>query len=240
MGANAQTVVPVFTAGQVLTAAEMTQVNTGIPVFATTTTRDAAFGSTGEKTLAEGQFAYLEDSNTTQYYDGAAWQSVGVTPGLVFISATTIGTAVSSVAVTNVFSSTYDNYLITVVGGVGTADGAGYLQLGSTTAGYYVSRIGITYNTGAVASGGVANGGNFAASWIHDTNQLNGNFTLFGPNLAKRTFLNGAILQGNTGQSSQWYGGFLNDSTQYTGFTLAVGSGTMTGGTIRVYGYRNS
>ncbi len=66
MGVNAQTSVPAFTAGQILTAAEMTEVNTGIPVFATTTTRDAAFGGTGEKVLAEGQFAYIEATNTTQ------------------------------------------------------------------------------------------------------------------------------------------------------------------------------
>jgi len=77
MGLNAQTSVPVFTAGQVLTAQQQKEINTGIPVFATTTTRDAAFGGTGEKTLAEGQFAYIEATDTTQYYDGAAWQSIG-------------------------------------------------------------------------------------------------------------------------------------------------------------------
>jgi len=76
MGANAQTSVPAFTAGQVLTAAQMTQVNTGIPVFASSTERDAAFGGTGEKTLAEGQMAYLEDTNATQYYDGSSWAAV--------------------------------------------------------------------------------------------------------------------------------------------------------------------
>jgi len=79
MGANAQTAVPAFTAGQVLTAAQQTQINTGIPVFATSTTRDAAFGGAGEKTLAEGQFAYLEDSNTTQFYDGTSWTALGTT-----------------------------------------------------------------------------------------------------------------------------------------------------------------
>jgi len=84
MGANAQTSVPTFTAGEVLTAANMNiSARTGIPVFATTVTRDAAFGGTGEKTLAEGQFAYLEDSNTTQFYDGAAWQSVGAAPAWI-------------------------------------------------------------------------------------------------------------------------------------------------------------
>jgi hypothetical protein len=76
MGANAVTTVPVYTAGEVLTAADLNITNSGIPVFATTTTRDAAFGGAGEKTLAEGQFAYIEATNATQYYDGAAWQAV--------------------------------------------------------------------------------------------------------------------------------------------------------------------
>ena len=87
MGANAVTTVPVYTAGEVLTAADMNITNSGIPVFATTTTRDAAFGGTGEKTLAEGQFAYIEATNTTQYYDGAAWQSVAA--GVVQVKSTT-------------------------------------------------------------------------------------------------------------------------------------------------------
>ena len=111
MGANAQTAVPVFTAGQVLTAQQQTEINTGIPVFATTVTRDAAFGGAGEKTLAEGQFAYIEATDTTQYYDGAAWQSVG-TSGFNFVTSGTF-TAVTSVSLaTNTFTSTYRNYRI--------------------------------------------------------------------------------------------------------------------------------
>ena len=77
MGLNAQTAVPVFTAGQVLTAAQVTQINTGVPVFATTVTRDAAFGGTGEKTLAQGQFCYLESTGKMQVYTGSAWANVG-------------------------------------------------------------------------------------------------------------------------------------------------------------------
>jgi hypothetical protein len=53
---------------------------TGIPVFATTITRDAAFGGAGEKLLAEGQFAYIEASDELQYYDGANWVASGGTP----------------------------------------------------------------------------------------------------------------------------------------------------------------
>ena len=81
--ANTQTSVPVFTAGQVLTAAQQNLINTGIPVFADSSARDAAFGGTGEKTLAEGQFAFLEDTNSTQFYDSATWQEVGGASGLI-------------------------------------------------------------------------------------------------------------------------------------------------------------
>jgi hypothetical protein len=90
MGANAQTSVPVFTAGQVLTAVQQTQINTGIPVFATTTTRDAAFGGTGEKTLAEGQMCYLESTKATQFYNGTAWKNI-FTPWTSFTPTWTSG-----------------------------------------------------------------------------------------------------------------------------------------------------
>jgi hypothetical protein len=73
MGANAQIAVPAFTAGQVLTATQQTQINTGIPVFATTVTRDAAFGGTGEKVLAQGQYAYIEATSSLMVYSGSAW-----------------------------------------------------------------------------------------------------------------------------------------------------------------------
>ena len=77
MGVNQQTSVPAFTVGQVLTAQQQTEINTGVPVFADTTARDAAFGGTGEKVLAEGQMAYVENLDVVQYYDGAAWAAVG-------------------------------------------------------------------------------------------------------------------------------------------------------------------
>jgi hypothetical protein len=49
MGANAVTTVPVYVAGEVLTAADLNITNSGIPVFASTVERDAAFGGSGEK-----------------------------------------------------------------------------------------------------------------------------------------------------------------------------------------------
>ena len=132
MGANAQTTVPLFVAGNVLTAAQQNiSAGTGIPVFATTTTRDAAFGGSN-KTLAQGQFAYIEASGTLQVYTGSAWINSN---GLQLISTTTIGSAVASVAVTGAFSSTYDAYKIIVTGGTAstTDNNMRYINTGSTT-----------------------------------------------------------------------------------------------------------
>ena len=83
MGPNATTSVPGYTSGDVLTAANLNITNSGIPVFADAAARDAAFDGTGEKTLAEGQFAFLEDTNATQYYDGSVWVAVGGGGGAV-------------------------------------------------------------------------------------------------------------------------------------------------------------
>lgn len=77
MGANATTSVPGYVSGEVLTAVRLNVTNSGAPVFADSSARDAAFGGTGEKTLAEGQLCYLEDSNVVQYYDGSSWATVG-------------------------------------------------------------------------------------------------------------------------------------------------------------------
>ena len=243
MGANAQTAVPAFTAGQVLTAAQQTQINTGIPVFATTVTRDAAFGGAGEKTLAEGQFAYIEATDTTQYYDGAAWQAVGASSGLTLISSTTIGTTVTSVALTNIFSATYDNYLIQMSGGVASATSDGNFILGATTTGYYSSLVYNGYSAGTPLGVVTTNAVNAGTIWGYSANGINLEMTMFQPFAAKRTsYVYQSATITTTG--NRWVGGgFVDNATSYTGMTFAIqaGSGhTITGGTIKVYGLANS
>lgn len=94
MGINAQTSVPKFTIGDVLTAANTNLLTNAPPVFSGTATRDAAFGGAGEKTLAEGQLCYLEDSNIVQYYSGSSWNTVGPTASKIaqVLSTTKIST----------------------------------------------------------------------------------------------------------------------------------------------------
>jgi hypothetical protein len=235
---NTQTSVPAFSAGQVLTAAQMTEVNTGIPVFATTTTRDAAFGGTGEKVLAEGQFAYIEASNTTQYYDGAAWQTL-VVGGLTLIKSQTIGSGVSTVTVSDVFSASYDNYKIIISGGAGSGSADCYLQLGSTTTGYYGSMIYCAFNSStpqAASAGNNSANWNFAAALTTDS--IHANIDLFSPFANDWTKINSWSY--NFATTAGQMMGNLQNTTSYTSFTLGVTGQTVTGGTIRVYGYANS
>jgi len=239
MGANQQTSVPSFVTGQVLTAQQVTEINTGIPVFADTTARDAAFGGTGEKVLAEGQIAYLEDTNVVQFYTGATWATLGPT-GLELVSTTTIGTTVASVTVTGAFSSTYDNYIVNVIGGAASGTPT-YLNLtlGATTTGYYSSEIYGKYDSNTLNMISRANHTAFIGGAV-STDNIALSYRLFGPNLAKTThFMTEAPLARTAGDNWSYAIGYLNDTTQYTAFTITTVTGTLTGGTIRVYGYRN-
>jgi len=242
--ANTQTAVPLFVANAVLTAAQQNiSAGTGVPVFATTVTRDAAFGGSN-KALAEGQLCYLESTNVVQYYDGAAWATVGpATAGaLVLLSATTIGTTVSSVTVTSAFSATYDAYKIVVTGGAGSTNQPLTLTLGSASTGYYATYFRTASASSATYDGQVTNNG---AGWTEfgygTTSGLGMNIELLSPFLAKTTIASGVYTRGNTtGVGVGTISGFLNDTTSYTAFTITPATGTMTGGTVRVYGYANS
>ena len=239
---NEQTSVPLITSGEVLTAANMNlSAGTGVPVFTNTTTRDAAFGGAGEKVLAEGQLCYLSSTNVVQYYDGAAWATVGPSTagGLTLISTTTIGTTVASVTVSSAFSATYDNYKIILSGGASSVSPENLLMtLGATATGYYWAQNSRTF-ADADNSGGGANNASWRAGGISSTT-LSMSLDVFQPFLADQTWFSATKIFPTTTGAFFSVGGYLNDTTSYTAFTLTAGSGTLTGGTIRVYGYSNS
>jgi hypothetical protein len=237
---NEQTSVPLFASGEVLTAANMNlSAGTGVPVFSNSTTRDAGFGGAGEKVLAEGQLCFLSDSNIVQYYSGASWATVGPASAgaLTFIKSVTIGSGVTSVAVTGAFSTTYDTYKIVINGGVSSANVDAGCQLGATTTGYYSTRTGYTY-AGSTFGNGSANGSSFVYASTANTNVLTGNFDLQNPFNADETLIFGSFINPTTSGAAGVMAGYLNNQTSYTDFTLTVlGGGNYTGGTIYVYGY---
>jgi len=180
------------------------------------------------KTFTAGSVLTASDTNT--YLANA---------GLVYITSTTVGTAVSSVTVSNCFSSTYDHYKIVYMGGSASTDGDLQMTLGATTAGYYLGVPWTTY--GAVAGQAAVNNG---ASWVYagstrpNLNSLN--VELFNPNAAVRTAITGTYVGVSAASVTGSIGGYLDNTTAYTAFTLTPSAGTITGGTITVYGYRKA
>lgn len=240
MGANAQTKVPLFAAAEVLTAANTNLLANGIPVFSGTATRDAAFGGAGEKTLAEGQFAYLEDTNTFQYYDGASFQAVGSTPGLVCVKAETAFTAASSVTADSVFTSTYTNYRVVIRYQTTAAEIAMQLRAATvdTATGYNFQRLQASVGTidgvqsTSQTSAFVGHSGS-GAFWCLSTVEISG------VQLAEPTVYQAICTRNNGAYTSPIivnYYGNQSASTAFDGIKLLVSSGTMTG-TYAIYGY---
>lgn len=158
--------------------------------------------------------------------------------GLWLVKTQTVGSGVSSVTVTGAFSAEYDTYLITYSGGSMSADTAIGCQLGSTTTGYYGAYVYGQYNSTAVAGAGDNNNSKF--TYVGGGDPFTGNgcvFTLNNPFLAKQTYVTSSNVSYSTNAGT--YSGRLANTTSYTAFTLIPFTGTLTGGTIRVYGYRN-
>lgn len=159
--------------------------------------------------------------------------------GLVYVTSATVGTAVSSVTVSNCFSSTYDNYRITVAGITPSVQDSFRFQLGSATTGHYGSMYYDAYDGAATATLRVGNAGSVYIALNEGSAKTSSvAFDVMSPNLAQATQMFG---NWNGRGFSGWFGGLQTSSTQFTGFTIKPdGAGTFTGGTITVYGYRKA
>lgn len=88
-----------FVTGDVLTAADTNgYLMQGVWVFASAAARSAAVTSP-----QEGNFSFLKDTNSTEYYDGAAWTAVGGGGKVlqVVYGSTTSGVTISSTTMTD-------------------------------------------------------------------------------------------------------------------------------------------
>jgi hypothetical protein len=158
-------------------------------------------------------------------------------PGLRLVKKQTIGSAVSSVTVTGAFSATYENYRIVVSGGVASTTNYANMTLGSVTSGYSQKSVFGNYNDNSIAGAGVSAGSSWQAVVRAATNAISGIIELQTPFLSKVTSMDYVAKELRSGGLWEQGGGFINDATSFSAFTLTVNSGTWTGGTIYVYGY---
>ena len=156
-------------------------------------------------------------------------------PGLRLIKKQTVGSGVSSVNVTSAFSATYENYKIIYNGGTSSASTSMKFKLGASTSTYYGAYIYTSFAGSAVQGASNNNGADWAYAGSVDINAVNLNCDLMSPFLSKYTYITcGAI---NYGTNRGVFNGTHESNTSYTDFTLTPASGTLTGGTIYVYGY---
>jgi hypothetical protein len=168
--------------------------------------------------------------------------SVTVGSGSATVSANgaiTIGSAVSSVTVNGAFSATYENYKIIISGSSSSAQVNLIYQNGAlnTTTSYYGGLYGVNYTNGAFISGNVNNATGFTFAGGCDIGSVSFCAEVQNPFLAKyTTFSSSPVIYGNNRAS---FSGDHEQGVSYTSFTVLPASGTITGGTIRIYGYGN-
>jgi hypothetical protein len=157
--------------------------------------------------------------------------------GLWLVKSQAVGTGVSSVTVTGAFSADYENYKITYSGGTMSASADVYLQIGGSSTGYYGVLV-YSLVSGALTAAYANN--TSTMPWIGGGTggqSSTANFELMNPFLAQWT-----KIRNGSYENAQNFGTLQGNhqvATSYTSFTLGVGTGNMTGGTIRVYGYKN-
>jgi hypothetical protein len=165
--------------------------------------------------------------------------AIAAAQGLTLISSTTIGSAVASVTISNCFNSTYDIYELVVSNVTITSTYfKAQLRTGSTTS---TSGYAATELFANISNSTVGNDNNFSysgAGWqmgLGSTNLGSGKATIINPYLARYSTFN--QLNAKTTEIG-YAGGIHSVSTSYDQLVLTPNSGTWTGGTISIYGYK--
>jgi hypothetical protein len=145
------------------------------------------------------------------------------------------------VTVTGAFSADYDNYVV-VLDNINTSTAAGVtFRIGSATANYYWGGVVVFYSGSAVGGESGNNAAQWASGIVADgTGGASATINIYRPFIAARSTYTCIGVDSRTGGAgARSYSGFLNDTTSHSSITLFPTSGTLSSGTIRVYGYRN-
>jgi hypothetical protein len=161
----------------------------------------------------------------------------GAYPGLRLVKKQTVGTGVASVTVTGAFSATYENYKIILIGGSASNNAAMVMTLGATATGYYSGGVALQYGTTTVFGIQQANAANWSSIGRNSTGGNMISLDLYRPFESAQTGFTASANDFVTGGFYITNSGYLANTTSYTAFTIAPGTGTITGGTIYVYGY---
>lgn len=153
----------------------------------------------------------------------------------------TVGAGNTSVRLDGIFSSAYTNYRVVYSGGVGSTNANLNVQFGIgatlTATNYFGGRAYINVG-GATWQLSADNGATSFGAGGMNTNYAQVALDIFQPNVNGPTFANGPYVRLGSGLVGHCWTD-QSDAVQFTSISIAPSSGTISGGTIVVYGYRN-
>ena len=207
-----------------------------------TTTGDTIYSSSGTTPARLGIGTAGQVLKVNSGATAPEWGTVS-TGALTLISSTTFSGS-SAHNVNDVFSTTYQNYLIQVTHDSSSITGYQQMRLrvsgaDNTTSNYFWSGL---YNiSNALTPTGEAGSAQTSFTYGYMETTGNGHFTMNISNPFESKPTSYALTSGRTNgsQSVLYYNAAaFNANTSFTGFTLYPASGTITG-KVRVYGYSN-
>lgn len=158
--------------------------------------------------------------------------------GLVYVTQVTVGSGVSSVTISNCFSSTYDNYRVIYQAGSASATAELLLKFNNSTGATY-SHGGVYVQYGSITVFGETANNVTTGIRVGNSNTATSScsFDIISPYPATQT-----QVVSNHADTTFWSarGGRDSNAASQTGLILLPSSGTLTGGKIVVYGYRGA
>jgi hypothetical protein len=209
---------------------------TGIPESIIAAKGDLLTGTANDTpavlTVGANGTTLVADSATAT---GLKWQATS-TSGLTLLNKTTLSST-TNVSLNNVFSATYDNYLIQYTGSFVASNTDVKIRLRASgtddATGIYYYGINATDTNGTVSS----SGGNAQTSWLMTTdNTVVGGFTmnLYRPFATVKTCYSSQFMR-RPNDRGGYNNGFFDDTTSFDGFSLFFANACV--GTLAVYGY---
>jgi hypothetical protein len=176
----------------------------------------------------------VPDFSPGEVLTSAAMDSIG----LWLVKTQTVLSGASTTVITDAFSADYDSYKVIWTGGnMNTLQLCAVFLGGGGGSNYQGARTSST-SAGVISLAGDVNAGQWSFAGAGNADTCVMSMDIHNPFLTKRTHIQSQYYEPYATFGT--YTGVLNDATSYTSITFdPQGAGTMTGGTVRVYGYRN-
>ena len=227
-----------FVTGEVLTAADVDgYLMQGIWVFASAAARSAAVTSP-----QEGNYSYLKDTNSTEYYTGSAWVSAGgASGGMTLLSTTTLSGASTTISS---IDQTYTDLTIRVISPLTSANG--YLAIdpnGSTTISDNIQLESVGTTVQGTSRSGDEIRFNYNTAMKNDNAAQTALLTIC--NYASTSYRKPIIgsyayvAGGDSSKRQGYVGGMINTTSAISSLVITtIGGTSFSSGTVLVYGVK--